>query len=144
MTCGPWRPINLEVFSSRISDLYFTTKVEKSLKSAEFVAKADVEGAASEVKFDITLDGKEVASKTVKVTKGHATHKFEFEDPALWYPAPYGKQPLYTVTATLLEGKSELSSQSKKSRVNSKAVDRPARNLILFRNQQFAYFLWRQ
>jgi beta-mannosidase len=66
------------------------------------------------VKFDITLDGKEVASKTVKVTKGHATHKFEFEDPALWYPAPYGKQPLYTVTATLLEGKSELSSQSKK------------------------------
>jgi beta-mannosidase len=66
------------------------------------------------VKFDITLDGKEVASKTVKVTKGHATHKFEFEDPALWYPAPYGKQPLYTITATLLEGKSELSSQSKK------------------------------
>jgi beta-mannosidase len=66
------------------------------------------------VKFDITLDGKEVASKTVKVTKAHATHKFEFEDPALWYPAPYGKQPLYTITATLLEGKSELSSQSKK------------------------------
>ena len=65
MTCGPWRPINLEVFSSRISDLYFTTKVEESLKSAEFVAKADIEGAASEVKFDITLDGKKVASKTV-------------------------------------------------------------------------------
>jgi beta-mannosidase len=66
------------------------------------------------VKFDITLDGKEVASKTVKVARSHATHKFEFEDPALWYPAPYGKQPLYTITATLLEGKSELSSQSKK------------------------------
>jgi beta-mannosidase len=126
MTCGPWRPINLEIFSSRISDLYFTTKVEESLKSAEFVAKADIEGAASEVKFDITLDGKEVASKTVKVTKGHATHKFEFEDPALWYPAPYGKQPLYTVTATLLEGKSELSIQSKKFGLRKAAlIQRP-------------------
>ena len=126
MTCGPWRPINLEVFSSRISDLYFTTKVEESLKSAEFVAKADIEGAASEVKFDITLDGKKVASKTVKVTKGHATHKFEFEDPALWYPAPYGKQPLYTVTATLLESKSELSTQSKNFGIRRAAlIQRP-------------------
>jgi len=126
MTCGPWRPINLEVFSSRISDLYFTTKVEESLKSAEFVAKADIEGAASEVKFDITLDGKKVASKTVKVTKGHATHKFEFKDPALWYPAPYGKQPLYTVTATLLESKSELSTQSKNFGIRRAAlIQRP-------------------
>ena len=78
------------------------------------------------MKFDITLDGKKVASKTVKVTKGHATHKFEFEDPALWYPAPYGKQPLYTVTATLLEGKSELSTQSKNFGIRRAAlIQRP-------------------
>ncbi|KAH9205852.1 putative beta-mannosidase B [Leptodontidium sp. 2 PMI_412] len=114
MTCGPWRPINLEIFSSRISDLYFTSNVDKSLKSAEFVAKADVEGSATEIKFDISLDGKEVATKTVKAEKGHASHKFQIDDPALWFPIRYGKQPLYTVTAILVEGTAEIDTQSKK------------------------------
>ncbi|CZT46722.1 related to beta-mannosidase [Rhynchosporium secalis] len=114
MTCGPWRPINLEVFSSRISDVYFTSSVDKSLKSAELVAKADIEGSASEIKFDISLDGKEVASKIVQAEKGHASHKFEIDDPALWFPIRYGKQALYTITATLIDGKSEIDIQSKK------------------------------
>ena len=114
MTCGPWRPINLEIFSSRISDLYFTNSVDESLKSAEFIAKADIEGTASEVKFNISLDGKEVASKTVKASKGHATHTFQIEDPALWFPIRYGEQPLYTITATLLDRSSEVDLESKK------------------------------
>ncbi|KAL2060090.1 hypothetical protein VTL71DRAFT_9912, partial [Oculimacula yallundae] len=114
MTCGPWRPINLEIFSSRILDLYFTSNVDKSLKSAELVAKADVEGSATEVKFDISLDGKEVDSKVVKAEKGHASHKFKIDDPALWFPIRYGKQPLYTITATLVDGKSDIDTQSKK------------------------------
>lgn len=114
MTCGPWRPINLEIYSSRISDLYFTTDVHKSLKSAEFVAKADVEGEASDVRFDISLSGKTVASKTVKASKGHASHVFTIQDPSLWYPIRYGKQPLYTVTASLLQTDSELHATSKK------------------------------
>ncbi|KAF4621894.1 hypothetical protein G7Y89_g14451 [Cudoniella acicularis] len=114
MTCGPWRPINLEIFSSRISDLYFTTNVDKSLKSAEFVAKADIEGEGSDVKFDILLDGEIVVSKAVKAAKGHASHKFSIKNPELWYPIRYGDQPLYTVKATLLRGTSELDTKSKK------------------------------
>jgi beta-mannosidase len=114
MTCGPWRPINLEVFSSRISDLYFTTNVDKSLKSAEFVAKADVEGEATEVRFDISLDGKDISSKTVKASKGHATHTFTIKDPELWFPIRYGKQPLYIVTATLSQTGNEIDTQTKK------------------------------
>ena len=114
MTCGPWRPINLEIFSSRISDLYFTTNVDKSLNSAEFVAKADIEGTTSEIKFLISLDGKDVASETVKASNGHATHTFTIRDPSLWYPVRYGEQPLYTITATALEGKSEIATKSKK------------------------------
>lgn len=105
MTCGPWRPINLEVFSSRISDLYFTSSVDVSLKQAEFVAKADIEGTASDVQFSITLDEKEVASQVVKTQGSHATHTFKIQDPALWFPIRYGEQPLYTITATLLHSK---------------------------------------
>src|SRR5277367_6091573 len=114
MTCGHWRPINLEVFSSRISDLYFTTNVDKSLKSAEFVAKADVEGEATEVRFDISLDGKDISSKTVKASKGHATHTFTIKDPELWFPIRYGEQPLYIVTATLSQAGNKIDTQAKK------------------------------
>jgi beta-mannosidase len=129
MTCGPWRPINLEIFESRISDLYFTTSVDKSLKSAEFIAKADVEGTASEVKFDISLEGKVVASETVKVTKGYATHTFKIQDPALWFPIRYGKHPLYDITATLLHGGSEVDTQTKKTGLRrAELVQRPMTN----------------
>ena len=55
-----------------------------------------------------------MASKTVKASKGHATHKFKIENPALWFPIRYGEQPLYTITATLLHGSSEVDSESKK------------------------------
>jgi beta-mannosidase len=114
MTCGPWRPINLEIFSSRISDLYFTTNVDESLDSAELVAKTDVEGTATEVNFVISLAGEKVASKAVKVIKGHATHTFEIGDPELWYPVRYGKQPLYTITASLRDTNSVVDTKSKK------------------------------
>src|ERR1700722_4630875 len=106
MTCGPWRPINLEIYESRIADLYFITSVDKSLKSAEIVAKADTEGSATHVKFDISLDGKDISTETVKVKNGHATATFKTKDPELWYPVRYGKQPLYTITATLLHNSS--------------------------------------
>ncbi|KAH6681291.1 putative beta-mannosidase B [Halenospora varia] len=114
MTCGPWRPINLEIFSSRISDLYFTTHVDKSLDAAKLVAHADVEGDATNVKFEISLDGQSVAFEIVKASKGHASHDFTIEKPSLWYPIRYGKQPLYTITAKLLRGDTELDATSKK------------------------------
>lgn len=113
-SCGPWRPINLEIYSSRISDLYFTSTVEKSLKTAELVAKADVEGTATDVEFEILLDGEKVDTKTVKVSEGHASHKFKITDPALWYPRPYGAQPLYTLKAKLRDGGEEVQNVSKK------------------------------
>lgn len=113
MTCGPWRPISLEIFSSRISDLYFSADVHESLKSAEFVAKIDTEGVASEVNFVVSLAGKEVASKSVKITNSHAEHSFKIDAPELWYPIRYGGQPLYNITATILNGNSEVDTKSK-------------------------------
>ncbi|KAI9875071.1 MAG: Beta-mannosidase B [Pleopsidium flavum] len=114
MTCGPWRPINLEIYTSRIADLYFTTEVDQSLKSAEVVAKADIEGERLEVKFEISLDGKTVSSETAKVEEGFATATFRTQNPQLWYPATYGKQPLYLLTAILVSGDKEYDKASKR------------------------------
>lgn len=114
MTCGPWRPINLEIYSSRIADLYFTTKVDKSLRSAEIVAKADIEGKGLDVRFAIHLDDQIVCCETVKVKDGFATATFRTRNPELWYPSKYGSQPLYVLKAALLSGGSELDTVSKR------------------------------
>lgn len=101
LTCGPWRPIKLEIYTARISDLYFTTHIDASLKTAEVVAKAEIEGEASSVQFEILFEGKVVGSEKVRIVDGFATATFRRENPELWYPAGYGKQPLYTLKASL-------------------------------------------
>lgn len=105
-TCGPWRPVNLEIYESRLSDLYFDTDVEKDLKSATVIAHARVEGTANKVRFDVSLNGENVASETV-TGHGDIQAPFHISSPSLWYPVRYGKQPLYTVKATLLSDKDD-------------------------------------
>ena len=113
MTCGPWRPINLEVYESRVADLHTRVHVADSLKSAEVVAHVAVEGSATKVRFNISIDGNDVGSETTDV-KDETSVTFAIQNPQLWYPVRYGKQPLYTITATLLNGDEEADSLSKR------------------------------
>ncbi|KAK2736271.1 hypothetical protein FQN57_000801 [Myotisia sp. PD_48] len=100
LTCGPWRPINLEIYCARISDLHSTTKLSNSFKEAEVTVTAQVENSATDVVFNLSLD-QEVYSQTAEVVKGSAVAVFHLKNPQLWYPATYGAQPLYTIEATL-------------------------------------------
>jgi beta-mannosidase len=116
MTAGPWRPIYLEVYKSRIDDLHFTTKVADSLETAEIAATADLEGAlfGSSVTFELSLNGSVVDIQTAKVVESRAQMTFDLHKPELWYPANYGKQPLYQLRATLHLDDIELDSVAKK------------------------------
>ncbi|GJN70221.1 beta-mannosidase B [Purpureocillium lilacinum] len=114
MTCGPWRPINLEIYESRLTDLYVDVDVDSSLKSAKVVAHASTEGKAASVRFDISLGDKSVASETVDVADHDAVATFKVQNPELWYPIRYGQQPLYTIKATLLDGHAEADSVAKR------------------------------
>ncbi|KAI1761750.1 glycoside hydrolase family 2 protein [Hypoxylon sp. FL1150] len=117
LTCGPWRPINLEVFESRISDFWFDIDVDESLKAATITTYASTEGSvttkggASKVRFDISLNGTPVAGQVVEAGLSAA---IAIAEPELWYPVRYGKQPLYTVTATLEENGKVVDSVSKR------------------------------
>ncbi|GAO13727.1 uncharacterized protein UV8b_01631 [Ustilaginoidea virens] len=108
LTCGPWRPVNLELYESRLTDLYCEFDIEESLDSAQVVSHAVVEGNASRVRFDISLKSKSVASETVSVIDGQAVATFKVQNPELWYPIRYGKQPLYAIKATLIDGGAEV------------------------------------
>ncbi|KAK3309485.1 glycoside hydrolase family 2 protein [Chaetomium strumarium] len=114
LTCGPWRPINLEIYESRLADLHAETVVDKSLSRANVTVAAPVEGKAGKVRFDVSLDGQQVASETVDASSGTASVSFLIDSPALWYPIRYGKQPLYDIKATLLDGDEEVDALSKR------------------------------
>ncbi|EZF33270.1 hypothetical protein H101_03150 [Trichophyton interdigitale H6] len=107
LTCGPWRPITLEVYSARIVDLYYTTRFKSNLKEAEISITAEVEGYASDVIFSLSLDTQKhdsgnqfVVSASVRDGKAAAT--IHLKNPQLWYPARYGSQPLYSLQAKLM------------------------------------------
>ena len=101
MTCGPWRPIYLEVYTCRIAKLCFNAEVEQSLKAADISVQCEVEGEASSVRFDISLKDKGLLSAMAEVVNGRVSATFRTQNPELWYPARYGPQPLYRLKATL-------------------------------------------
>ncbi|KAI0160719.1 beta-mannosidase [Xylariaceae sp. FL1272] len=100
ITCGPWRPIYLELYESRISDIWCNVDVDESLKKAVVHTQVSVEGEPSTVRLEISLGTSLKGS--VEFKPGEEIH-MAIDDPELWYPIRYGKQPLYTVTATILE-----------------------------------------
>lgn len=118
----------MEVYESRLNDLHTEIDVDESLKSAKVVAYADVEGNASHVRFNISLDSKAVSSETVSVKHGKAVATFKVQNPELWYPIRYGKQPLYIIKATLLEGSEEADTSSK--RIGLRKVELIQRPLV--------------
>ncbi|KAH8171212.1 glycosyl hydrolases family 2 domain-containing protein [Sarocladium implicatum] len=104
ITAGPWRPISLEVYSSRVHDLYTETKLSDSLGTAEVVVHAILEGEAPKVRFEASIGDEIIASETVTPgQESHATATFAVSKPRLWWPRGYGDQPLYTIRATVLE-----------------------------------------
>ena len=122
MTCGPWRPVYLEVYEARISNLHFSTGISESLKSAEVVAKAAIEGDAKQVQFEISIEGAVVGKETVEVKRGIAEATFVTKNPKLWYPRRYGKQPLYKLNAALLDADCVLDSVSKQFGIRRASV----------------------
>jgi beta-mannosidase len=83
------------------------------LKSATVVAHATAEGVAGKIRFDVLLGDSSVASETVDIS-GTTEATFHISNPSLWYPAQYGKQPLYTVNATLLAEDHEVDTCTKR------------------------------
>lgn len=109
VTCGPWKPVRLETYHARISDLRIDYTVDGSLERIDGTITASVEGDSGEkANFIATLNGNTVFKGTTHAQDGIARIDFSVTKPELWYPHGYGDQPLYTVTATIVNGNTEL------------------------------------
>ncbi|KAL1864380.1 hypothetical protein VTK73DRAFT_5943 [Phialemonium thermophilum] len=108
LTAGPWRPIYLESFVTRISDLGIDVEVADTLDRAVVTATVEVEGEGGRDadRRSILLELFDPAGD--KIAEGKAedakAYRFTVHKPSLWYPLGYGKQPLYTLKATVEGG----------------------------------------
>jgi len=98
MTAGPFKPIYLEEYDDRIEELDVDVEVLPGLDMAILSITA-VTTNDSEVCVAVS-DSKGGVLVTVNVSSGQR-RKVTIEDPELWFPVGYGKQPLYTAVAVL-------------------------------------------
>ena len=98
LTCGPWRPVWLETFETRISDLSCQVEIESNLSSATVTASVECEGVTpDEIEIRLLGPGGSLIQEQIVTT---SSASFVVQRPELWYPVGNGAQPLYSTTAT--------------------------------------------
>ena len=101
MTVGPWKPIRLETYITRIVDLDVRPRVDEKLCATVDVAFELSKSHRSIATVSVNdPEGKLVIGQSdLAIYSGRAEAHFKLSAGAfdLWFPVGYGKQPLYTV-----------------------------------------------
>ncbi len=104
-TAGPWRPVYLEQYTIKVTDVWYQASVTPDLKmcSGHLFAKVDGGRAQSQkVTLSIKLGAKTVFEKVCDISEdGLAQSEFSLSDPQLWHPYGYGPQTRYELKATI-------------------------------------------
>ncbi|EAU84749.2 beta-mannosidase [Coprinopsis cinerea okayama7 len=108
MTVGPWKPIYLQTYSSRIEEIDVRTVVSEDL-AVQFSATVGISDPASfagSVQLELRKPNGEVQhSQSLQISEsGRTVHTSSFApgELELWYPVGYGAQPLYTVEVKIV------------------------------------------
>ena len=135
MTCGPWRPVYLDTHHCRMSRL----KIGYRLGEALATAHLDISWSLSEDSTyhragscDRTLhvhvalydpDGSIIEHAVVGYAMGSIHKTFLLASPKLWYPRPYGEQPLYRVVVALASEDGVLKFDQVEQRIGLRKVE---------------------
>ncbi|KAI1108903.1 family 2 glycosyl hydrolase [Nemania sp. NC0429] len=105
ITAGPWKPIYLEQYVSKIEDVWTECEVSEDLQtcSGRILAKiSQPESSGLSVKISLSLAESVVFEKECTVgSSGIAETSFSITRPELWYPFTHGSQTRYELKATL-------------------------------------------
>ncbi len=105
ITCGPWKPIYLEVYETRFENIKVDYALSEDFSSAAVSVEAVIVSSEDVFTAELVVDGKPLQSRQVRrSTSESQTHtvRFEFskDSPELWWPRGYGPQPLSEVAIT--------------------------------------------
>lgn len=116
MTVGPWRPIYLHSYQTRISDLHISALVNESL-DADLIVRIAISPSEAWTTAEVSLKdpaGSESASiittasgsqSNINLNNGPVRVVFHLKngEVKLWYPVGYGEQPLYEVQVRIYD-----------------------------------------
>jgi beta-mannosidase len=144
VTSGVWRPVHIEVWdAARIAGVHIRQR-DVSAAVAHIVAEVEVtasEERPAEVRVDVAQAGSKLdAARKVRLRPGlnHVDVPIEIRNPALWFPAGYGAQPLYELRVRLQGGDQVEDEASRRTGLRSillrREVDRWGRSFELVIN----------
>ncbi|KIM26256.1 glycoside hydrolase family 2 protein [Serendipita vermifera MAFF 305830] len=117
MCVGPWKPVHLEAYKTRIVDMRTDIKLEGS--EANITARAALSGSLDKALTAIfTLV--DPSGKKHEVSSDVAANATEVEisinitDPKLWYPVGQGQQHLYNANLAIADSGSVLATSEKR------------------------------
>ncbi|KAJ5449651.1 glycoside hydrolase superfamily [Penicillium daleae] len=99
--CGPWKPIFLEAYQARLTDLSIRTSLDSDQQGAGLEISVEVEGKAGYARIDIEQDGVKIESCIITLCGERTTTTRRIRNPKLWWPWTLGEQNLYTVKCTI-------------------------------------------
>ncbi|GAA5900435.1 beta-mannosidase [Sporobolomyces salmoneus] len=109
MTAGPWRPIRLETYTSRIYDFWPQAIVDSDLNPFLRV-RYKVADAAPDQSLNVTVSdpaGVVVSKVSLNADDSEVMIKSlaDEREVELWYPSGMGQQPLYSIELSLIDEK---------------------------------------
>jgi beta-mannosidase len=111
LTVGPWRPIYLHSYHTRISDLHTSAPVNESL-DADLVVRIALSPSETWTTAEVSLkepagsgSGIITSQSNINLDNGAARIVFHFKygEVKLWHPVGYGEQPLYEVQVRIYD-----------------------------------------
>lgn len=109
LTCGPYRPVKFECYSSLIDDCYVHVEVNEALE-ADISVQLTILAPEPALRLKVELlspSGQCIEAWTNILPQEDAV-KFHLSKPELWWPHKYGKQPLYSIHASLISASGDM------------------------------------
>ena len=119
VTCGPWKPIYIDIYSAQLSEVSAVPTLSADLKQAtiELRAKSDNATTHDDIEITATITSPAGTQQTVSLTaysRNVNISAITLDEPVLWYPRTHGAQNLHEVTFKLCSGDIHLHTISKK------------------------------
>lgn len=140
MTTGPWKPIRLETYAARLTDVDVRINVTEEMQAfvdvAFSVSTPDPVVATIQIK---SPTGSLVVGISEHTVQGQYKANFKLSRGAYepWYPIGYGKQPIYSVEVLIADSqKNTLDIQTEKigfrrvKVVQDELIDQPGRTFL--------------
>lgn len=125
VTSGIWQPVYLEAWDqARIADLEIA-EPDVRAEVAHLIATVDIFASAPfSGNLRLAYSGNGMHDEILQKVQLHSGKNtiaipVEIDKPALWFPAGYGSQPLYTFKATLLNASRSLDSKTARTGLRS-------------------------